>query len=105
MPEKIIMALKLSNTVHGKSTENREKREVPAVIQDLDVGHDHEVYRKSSQFCGHQEVCENYTSQFRYTQPGKLLHISAQCHSHSWLLSIKKCAMLICARIEAHHVS
>ena len=58
------MALKLSSTVHGTSTGDREKREVP------DVGLDHEIYRKSSQFCRHQEVCEEYITPFRYTPPG-----------------------------------
>ena len=66
----IILALKLSSTVHSTSTGYRGRREAPAAAQDSDVDLDHEIYRKSSQFCGHQKVCEEYISDFRYT-PGK----------------------------------
>ena len=50
MAEKIIMALKLSSTVHGTGTENQERRETPAAAWDSDVAPDHEIYRKSSLF-------------------------------------------------------
>ena len=70
--ERIILALKLSSTVHGTSTHDRRRREAPAAAQESDVGADHEMYRKSSQFCEHQEVCENYTSPYIHTPPGKL---------------------------------
>ena len=54
------MALKLSSTVQA-----------PTAAKDLlGVGSDHEIHRKSFHFCEHQEVCENYTSQFMYTPPG-----------------------------------
>ena len=66
------MALKLSSTVHGTSTGDRERREAPAAVQDSDVGSDHEVYRKSSQFCTHQEVCDKHIPNFRFTLPGKI---------------------------------
>ena len=59
MPERIIMALKLSSTVLA-----------PAAAKDSDVGLDHEIDRKSSHFCEHQDVCEEYTSQFKFTPPG-----------------------------------
>ena len=74
MPEKIIMALKLSRTVkcHDTSTDDRRRREGPNTAWDSHVGPDHEIYRKSSHFCGHQEVCEEYISDFRYTPPGKM---------------------------------
>ena len=74
-PEKIIMALKLSSTVHGTSTGERVRREAPAAVRDSDVDSDHDIYRKSSQICGHQEVCEEYTSHFKYTPPGKVLYL------------------------------
>ena len=85
--EQIIMALRLSSNVHGTSTGR----------QDSDVDPDHEIYRRSSHFCGHQEVCEDTNnSDFRYTPPGKLLY---QCHSsgtHEGLSTIYDtgCAML-----------
>ena len=72
MSEKIILTLKLSSTVHGTSKDDRRRREAPAAAQDSNVGADHEIYRKSSQFCEHQEVCENYTSSYIHTPPGKL---------------------------------
>ena len=72
MPERIIMALKLSSTVHGTSTGDRGRRDVPAGAWDSDVGPDHEIYRKSPHFCGHHDVCEEYISDFRYTPPGKM---------------------------------
>ena len=76
MSDKIIMALKLSSTVHS-STGNQDlvRREAPAAVQDSGVG-SHEIYRKSSQFCEHQEVCENHTSSFIYTPPGKCISMS-----------------------------
>ena len=73
MPERIIMALKLSNTVHSTNTGDREVREAPAAIQDSGVGSDHEIYRKLSPYCEHQEVCENYTSQFIRTRQGNCI--------------------------------
>ena len=76
MPERIIMALKLSSTVYGKSTSDRGRREVPAAAQDSDSSPAHEIYRKSSHFCGHQKVCEEYTPEFRYTPSGKLYVVS-----------------------------
>ena len=83
MSEKIIMALKLSSTVHI-STGDRERREAPTAAWDSGVGTDHEIYRKSSHFCEHQEVCEDYIADFRYTLPGKLsvifkVYTSAMC--------------------------
>ena len=78
MPDRIIMALKLSSIVHGTSTSDRGRREAPAVAPKLDIGTDHKIYRKSSHLCGHQEVCEVYNPEFIYTQPGKVLY---QCHS------------------------
>ena len=76
------MALKLSSTVHGTSTGDRGRRESPATIQDSDVDLDHEIYRKASQFCGHQEVCVEHISPFIHTPKGKLyicLCIHAVC--------------------------
>ena len=70
MPEKIIMALKLSRTVHGTSTDDRGRREATAAASDSDVGPDHEIYRKLAHFCGHQEVCEDFISPFIHTPPG-----------------------------------
>ena len=63
------MALKLSSTVHGTSTGDRRRRETFVAAQDSDVGHDHEIYRKSSQFCGHQEVCQEHIPNFAHTSP------------------------------------
>ena len=64
------MALKLSSTVHGTSTGNRGRREAPAAARDPGIGLDHDIYRKSSHFCEHREVCEEYISSFLYTPPG-----------------------------------
>ena len=66
------MALKLSSTVHGTSTGDRGRREAPVTS---DVAPDHKIYRKSTLFCGHQEVCEEYNPNFRHTLPGKSLFI------------------------------
>ena len=75
MSDRIILALKLSSPVHGTSTDDRRSREAPAAAWDSDVGTDHKMYQKSSHFCEHQEVCEEYISNFRYTLPGKLSFI------------------------------
>ena len=64
MPERIILALKLSSTVHGTSTSDRKRREAP------DEGPDHEIYQKSSHFCGYQEVCEEFVPILDFTAPG-----------------------------------
>ena len=55
------MALKLSSIVHA-----------PAAAKDSGVGSDHQIYQKSSRFCGHQEVCEEYISPFNSTPPGNM---------------------------------
>ena len=60
MPERIIIALKLSSTVQD-----------PAA-KDSDVDPDHKIDRKSSHFCGHQEVC---STSFSNTLPGKMSFI------------------------------
>ena len=72
MPERIIMALKLSSTVHGANTSCQGRRETFTAVQDSDVGPDHEICQNSTQFCGHQEVCAEYISNFRYTPPGTI---------------------------------
>ena len=100
MPERIIMALKLSSTVHGTGTGNRGRREASAAAWDSDVGTDHKMYQKSSHFCEHQEVCAEYISNFGYTLPGKssfilmVLFITYRC---SYVHAVHECAM--CSRI------
>ena len=44
MPEGIIMALKLSSTVHGTNISCGGRREAPAAVQDSDVSPDHEKF-------------------------------------------------------------
>ena len=48
MLEGIIMALKLSSTVHGTNISCRGGREAPAAAQDSDVSSDHEMYQNIS---------------------------------------------------------
>ena len=61
------MALKLSSTVQA-----------PAAP---DVGSDHEISRKLSHFCEHQEVCEEHTPPFNYTPPGNMYINMSFIHS------------------------
>ena len=69
------MALELTSTVDDTSTSDRGRREVPAAARDSGVGLSHDIYRKSSHFCQHQEVCEDYAPKFLYTPPaGKKYH-------------------------------
>ena len=77
MPDRIIMALKLSSTVRGMNIGGRGRREAPAALQDSDVGPHHEIYRKSFHFCGQQKVCEKNI--YNYTVPGILSSFLRYC--------------------------
>ena len=81
MPERIILALKLSSTVHGTNTSCRGRQQTPAAAaKESDVGPDHEICQNLSQFCGHQEVCGAYIPPFRYVPPGISVSFTHRVH-------------------------